>query len=235
MNVLRTSVLLLASAALLGGCATNGDRRDPLEPLNRGIYQFNDAVDKALIKPVAQGYREVLPQPVRTGVGNFFSNIDDALVVFNDLLQFKLTQAVGDFHRVLWNSTLGIAGLFDVSSAIGFEKHNEDFGQTLGYWGIGNGPYLMLPILGPSSLRDTLGRVADWQIDPLTNYYDVPVRNTASVVKLEDVRARLLETDKVLDEAALDPYVFVRDAYLQRRRALVYDGNPPREKFDEDE
>ena len=235
MNVLRTSVLLLASALSLGGCATNGDRRDPLEPLNRGIYQFNDAVDKALIKPVAQGYKEVLPQPVRTGVGNFFSNIDDALVVFNDLLQFKLTQAVGDFHRVLWNSTLGIAGLFDVSSAIGFEKHNEDFGQTLGYWGIGNGPYLMLPILGPSSLRDTLGRFADWQIDPLTNYYDVPVRNTASVVKLEDVRARLLETDKVLDEAALDPYVFVRDAYLQRRRALVHDGNPPREKFNEDE
>lgn len=228
------SAFLLASA-LLSGCAVNGDRRDSVEPLNRGIYQFNETVDKALIKPVAQGYNEVLPQPVRTGVSNFFSNLDDVLVIFNDLLQFKLTQAVSDFSRVLWNTTVGVLGLFDVSSSMGLEKHNEDFGQTLGYWGIADGPYLMLPILGPSSLRDTLGRVVDWQVDPLVQHYNVAERNTASVIKMEDMRARLLKTDKVLDEAAIDPYVFLRDAYLQRRRALVYDGNPPRAKFDEDE
>jgi len=228
------SAFLLASV-LLSGCAVNGDRRDPVEPLNRGIYQFNETVDKALIKPVAQGYNEVLPQPVRTGVSNFFSNLDDVLVIFNDLLQFKLTQAVSDFSRVLWNTTVGVLGLFDVSSSMGLEKHNEDFGQTLGYWGIADGPYVMLPILGPSSLRDALGRVVDWQVDPLVQHYNVAERNTASVVKMEDMRARLLKTDKVLDEAAIDPYVFLRDAYLQRRRALVYDGNPPRTKFDEDE
>jgi phospholipid-binding lipoprotein MlaA len=235
MNAFRTSALLLASLFLLGGCATNGDRRDPLEPLNRGIYQFNEAVDKAAIKPVAQAYKEVLPQPVRTGVANFFSNLDDVLVLLNDLLQFKLEQAASDFSRVVWNTTVGIAGLIDVGSKMDLEKHNEDFGQTLGYWGIGDGPYLMLPILGPSNLRDTAGRVVDWQFDLVTNYYDVPVRNTATVVKVVDTRSRLLQTDKILDEAAIDPYVFMRDAYLQRRRNLVHDGNPPRLKLDEDE
>jgi len=228
------SAFLLASV-LLSGCAVNGDRRDPIEPLNRSIYEFNDTVDRALIKPVAQGYNEILPQPVRTSVGNFFSNLDDVLVIFNDLLQFKLTQAVSDFSRVLWNTTLGVLGLFDVSSSMGLEKHNEDFGQTLGYWGITDGPYLVLPILGPSSLRDAVGRIADWQVDPLAQHYNVTERNVANVVKVEDIRARLLQTDKVLDTAAIDPYVFLRDAYLQRRRALVHDGNPPRAKFDDDE
>jgi len=227
--------LLLAALLLLGGCATNGDRRDPLEPLNRGIYQFNETVDKAVIRPVAVGYKEILPQPVRTSVANFFSNLDDVLVLLNDLLQFKLERAASDFSRIVWNTTVGIAGLFDVATKMELEKHNEDFGQTLGYWGLNDGPYLVLPILGPSSLRDGVGRVVDWQFDPLTNYHDVAERNVAAVVKIEDTRARLLETDEVLDEAALDPYVFLRDAYLQRRRSLVYDGNPPRRKFEEDE
>lgn len=231
---IRLIAPLLASL-LLGGCAVNGDRRDPLEPLNRAVYQFNDAVDKAAIKPVAQGYKEILPQPVRTGIANFFSNLDDVLVLLNDLLQFKLQQAASDFSRLLWNTTAGIAGAFDVATKMGLEKRNEDFGQTLGYWGISDGPYLVLPILGPSSLRDVTGRVVDWQFDPLTQHSNVAERNTAAVVKIEDARARLLETDKVLDEAAIDPYVFVRDAYLQRRRSLVYDGNPPRLKFEDDE
>ena len=235
MKTFRTFVLLLAGVSLLGGCASNGDRRDPLEPFNRGVYQFNDAVDKAVIKPVAQGYKEILPQPVRTGVGNFFSNLDDVLVLLNDLLQFKLTQAVSDLNRIVWNTTLGIGGLFDVSSKLGLEKHNEDFGQTLGHWGVGDGPYLMLPILWPSSFRDTAGRVVDWQFDLVTNYHDVPVRNTATVVNIEDTRSRRLGASEILDEAAIDPYVFVRDAYLQRRRSLVYDGNPPRRSFDEDD
>lgn len=231
----RSSALLLAGSLLLGGCAVNGDRRDPLEPLNRGIYQFNESVDKAVIKPVAQGYKAVLPQPLRTGIGNFFSNLDDGLVVANDLLQLKLERAVTDLFRVITNTTIGLGGLLDIATPMGLEKHNEDFGQTLGYWGIGNGPYLVLPILGPSSFRDAVGRVADWQIDPVTNHPRVAERNSAVAVKFEDIRARLLDTDKVLDDAAIDPYVFVRDAYLQRRRNLIYDGNPPRQKFDEDE
>ncbi|MBS4096232.1 MAG: VacJ family lipoprotein [Sulfuricella sp.] len=234
-NRRKLAALAVASAFLLGGCATNGDKRDPLEPLNRGIYQLNDTVDKAVIKPVAQGYKAVLPQPVRTGVGNFFSNLDDAVVVANDLLQFKLERSVNDFLRLLTNTTIGLAGLLDVATPMGLEKHNEDFGQTLGYWGIPDGPYLVLPILGPSSFRDTLGRVADWQVDPLTQHPEVAERNWGVAVKLEDVRARLLDTDQVLDDAAIDPYVFVRDAYLQRRRNLVYDGEPPRRKFDDDE
>lgn len=228
-------VLLLAGASLLGGCATNGDRRDPLEPMNRGIYKFNDTLDKAVVKPVAQGYKAVLPQPVRTGVANFFSNLDDVVVVANDLLQFKLERSVNDFLRFLTNSTIGLGGLLDVATPMGLEKHNEDFGQTLGYWGIPDGPYLVLPLLGPSSFRDTAGRAADWQIDLVTNYHDVPVRSSATAVNITDARSRRLDATEILDEAAIDPYEFMRDAYLQRRRSLVHDGNPPRRKLDDDE
>jgi phospholipid-binding lipoprotein MlaA len=203
--------------------------------LNRGIYKFNDIVDKAVIKPVAQGYREVLPGPVRTGVGNFFSNLDDVLVLLNDTLQLKLERSASDFSRLTWNSTLGIFGLVDVATPMGLEKHNEDFGQTLGYWGIGNGPYLVLPFLGPSTFRDTAGIVVDWQFDPVVQQKDIPMRNTAVGIHTVDNRARFLDTEKVVEEAALDPYVFVRDGYLQRRLGLVYDGNPPREKFEDEE
>lgn len=232
---IHLGALLLASLLLLGGCATNGDRRDPLEPLNRAVYRFNETVDDAAIKPVAQVYKDVLPQPVRTGIGNFFSNLDDVLVLLNDLLQFKLEHAATDLSRLVWNTTAGIAGIFDVATGMGLEKRDEDFGQTLGYWGIGDGPYLVLPILGPSSLRDLTGRVVDWQFDPVTQHSNVAERNSASVLKIVDTRARLLAADKVLDEAALDPYVFVRDAFLQRRRSLVHDGDPPRLKLDFDE
>jgi phospholipid-binding lipoprotein MlaA len=228
----KLPALMLLSLSLLG-CATNGDPRDPLEPLNRGIYKFNDTVDKAVLKPVATGYKEAMPEPVRTAVGNFFSNLDDVLVLLNDLLQFKLEQAASDFSRLVWNTSVGIAGLIDVATPMDLPKHNEDFGQTLGYWGVNNGPYLVLPFFGPSTLRDTVGTVVDVQFDPVAQHTPVAERNSAIAIHAVDNRSRLLEAEEVFDEAAIDRYVFLRDAYLQRRRGLVYDGNPPREKFED--
>ena len=224
--------VVLASA--LSGCATNGDPRDPLEPMNRGIYKFNDVTDKAVLKPVAQGYKAVVPSPVRTGVTNFFSNIDDVFVATNNLLQFKLNAAASDVGRIIANTTFGIGGIFDVASGWGMEKHNEDFGQTLGYWGLGDGPFLMLPLLGPSNVRDSVGLLASYQLDPVWHLRNIPVRNTLTAVRIVNRRANLLGAEKVLDEAALDPYIFLRDAYIQQRRNLIYDGNPPPEKWEDD-
>lgn len=230
----KYSVMLAMGAALLGGCASNGDPRDPLEPLNRGIYQFNDAVDNAVVKPVATGYREILPQPVRTGVGNFFSNLDDVAVLLNDLLQFKFGQAASDFGRLVWNTTAGILGILDVATPMDMPKHNEDFGQTLGRWGVGNGPYLVLPLLGPSNLRDAVGLVVDYKVDPVYQQDDMADRNVALVLRAIHKRSVLLGAEDVVQEAALDPYTFVRDSYLDRRRNLVHDGKPPKDE-DEDE
>ncbi|MDD5328849.1 MAG: VacJ family lipoprotein [Sulfuricella sp.] len=231
---LKLSIAVLLSLGLLG-CATNGDRHDPLEPLNRGIYKFNDTIDKAVIKPVATGYKEVMPGPARTAVGNFFSNLDDVLVLLNDLLQFKLDQAASDFSRLTWNTTAGIGGLIDIGSSFDLPKHNEDFGQTLGYWGVESGPYLVLPFFGPSTFRDAVGRAVDGYYDPLWRHKPVDERNTAIAVETVDTRSRLLDSEKVLEEAALDRYIFLRDAYLQHRRALVYDGKPPPEDDDDDD
>ena len=235
---MKTSLLpkfaLFGIVLALTGCATNGDPRDPMEPLNRGIYKFNDTVDEAVMKPVAKGYKAVLPNPVRTSVGNFFANIDDALIAVNNLLQFKFSQAASDVARLIANTTFGIGGLFDVATSFGLEKHNEDFGQTLGYWGIGDGPFLMLPFLGPSNVRDTVGLAAYYQLDPVWNLSHVPTRNTLGTLRVIDHRARLLDAEKVLDEAALDPYTFLRDAYIQHRRNLIYDGNPPRELLEDE-
>jgi phospholipid-binding lipoprotein MlaA len=230
----KLPTVMLLSLTLLG-CATNGDPRDPLEPLNRGIYKFNDVVDKAVLKPVATGYKEAMPDLVRSAVGNFFSNLDDVLVLLNDLLQFKLDRAASDISRLIWNTTVGIAGLIDVATPMDLPKHNEDFGQTLGYWGIGNGPYLVLPFYGPSTLRDTVGTVVDIHFDPVAQHTPVSERNSAIAIHGVDNRSRLLDAEKVLDEAAIDRYVFLRDAYLQRRRGLIYDGNPPHEKFEDDD
>lgn len=219
---------------VVAGCATTGNPRDPLEPMNRGIYGFNQGIDKAVIKPVAQGYRTVVPSPVRTGVKNFFSNLNDVIVVANDLLQFKIGQAFSDTGRILVNSTIGILGILDVATHMGLEKHNEDFGQTLGYWGLDSGPYLVLPFLGPSSFRDTFGLAVDAQIDPVLNYDDVSERNGALALRIIDSRSRTLDAGNLLDEAALDPYEFLRDAYLQRRESLVRDGNGGR-RYDDAE
>ncbi len=217
---------------MLGGCATTSPR-DPFEPVNRAMYSFNDAVDKALIQPLAEGYRAVLPSFVRTGISNFFANINDILIALNNLLQGKIGAAVSDVGRVLVNTTLGVGGLFDVASKFNLEKHNEDFGQTLGFWGVGDGPYLVLPFLGPSSIRDALGRFVDSKGDPLGFMHDVRWRNSLWGTRTVNQRAELLDTSKILETAALDPYEFLRDGYLQRRRNLIYDGSPPREKDDD--
>ena len=222
--------LLLAGVS---GCATNNPR-DPLEPMNRGIYAFNDGLDTVILKPVAQGYRAVLPQFVRTGIGNFFSNLDDITVIANGILQFKIPQAVSDLGRFVINSTIGLLGFVDVATELGLEKHNEDFGQTLGYWGMGSGPYLVLPFLGPSSFRDAVGRWVDSFTDVVWQEDHIRTRNQLYGTRAVDNRSRLLDTEKVLQTAAIDEYAFVRDAYLQRRRNLIYDGNPPPEPEDDE-
>ena len=218
----------------LAGCATPYNRKDPLEPLNRKIYQFNDTVDKAVIKPVAKGYESAVPLFMRVMIGDFFSNLDDVVVFVNDILQLKGVQAVSDAGRVFLNSTIGFAGLVDVATPAGYPKHNEDFGQTLGHWGVASGPYLVLPFLGPSDFRDGLGTVVDWQFYPLYRTTDVARRNSLTVLNGVDKRADLLNTGNIMMQAALDPYLFIRDAYLQHRRSLVYDGNPPMEDEGDD-
>lgn len=229
---LKTLLLsLLLPLALLGGCATNSPR-DPLEPMNRAIYSINDGVDNAIIRPVAEGYRALLPAPVRTGVSNVFANVNDVLIALNNLLQGKIVNAVSDVGRIVVNTTVGIGGIFDVATNIGLEKHNEDFGQTLGWWGIGDGPYLVLPLVGPSNLRDAVGRFVDYKTDPITYVRSMRLRNSLWGLRALSQRADLLDTSKILETAALDQYEFVRDAYLQRRRNLVYDGAPPRERDD---
>lgn len=228
---LKQTLTALTIALGMTGCASNGDPRDPLEPLNRGIHSFNETVDKAVIKPVAQGYDAVLPGFAKTGVRNFFSNLNDVTVLANNLLQFKLEQSTSDLLRVTFNSSFGLFGLLDVASEMGLRKHEEDFGQTLGRWGVGTGPYLVLPFLGPSNFRDTAGIVVDSEYtDLVRNHDDVSTRNPAMALRVISRRADLLEAKEAVDTAALDPYEFTRDLYLERRRGLVYDGKPPAEK-----
>lgn len=234
MSVMRLFVLF--ATLLLTGCASSGagkNPKDPLEGFNRGVYRFNDSVDRAVLKPVAQGYNKVTPKPLRNMVHNFFSNLDDVVVTFNDLLQLKFAQAAADGSRVLINSTFGILGLLNVAERL--EKHNEDFGQTMGYWGVSSGPYVVLPFLGPSNVRDGIGLYGDTYINPLGNLEDVPLRNQLYIARGIDQRARVLDMEKVVDDTTLDRYSFIRDAYMMRRQSLVYDGDPPREKYDDEE
>ena len=245
-------LLLLAFCMLsLNACTTlNGPAapNDPFESYNRSVYQFNDGVDRYLLKPVAKGYDAVTPDFAQKGIGNFFSNLDDVLVVANDILQFKLLQAAQDTGRFIINSTFGLLGLIDWASDIGLEKHHEDFGQTLGFWGVPAGPYFVLPFLGPSTIRDTGGLAADsTYFDPvykeLNKGFPPPSRESKkavwSMVVLDavDTRAKLLKAENILDEAALDKYSFIREAYLQRRQNLVFDGSPPEDDggFSEDD
>ncbi len=227
--------LLLASLALSGCASTHREKnpQDPLEPFNRSMYKFNDAVDKAVLKPVAKGYNTVIPEPGKIMVRNFFSNLDDITVTLNDLLQLKFAQAASDGTRVLFNSTFGIFGIINITDRL--EKHNEDFGQTLGFWGVNSGPYVVLPFFGPRTFRDSIGLYVDSYSSPIRLVPDIPARNEMYVTRMISLRAGLLEQEKILDEAAIDRYAFIRDAYLQQRQSLVYDGNPPREKFDDEE
>ena len=229
--------VLIVLAVLLGGCATapDGDPRDPWEGFNRGVYKFNEVVDDAVARPVATAYRDVVPGAVRDRVRNFFSNIGDVFIGVNNALQGKFVASMEDLMRVAVNSTFGLLGIHDVASDMGIEKHSEDFGQTFGWWGIGDGPYLVLPILGSSTLRDGIGTVPDLWLDPLGEVRPINLRNSLVVLRLTGTRADLLDASRILEQAALDKYVFQRDAYLQRRRSLVYDGRPPREPREPDE
>ena len=242
-RAIRIACALLL-AALLGGCATGTgigtdpgtakvtapNPRDPFEALNRGIYKFNDRLDKAVLRPTARVYQRVVPQFVRQSVSNAFLNVNDLRVALNNALQGKFTTAYSDFGRVMINSTWGLLGLFDVASEAGIERHQEDFGQTLGWWGFPDGPYIMLPLFGPSNVRDTAGWAVDYFTDPLTYVEPTRAHNQLAAGKLVSRRAELLDASKVLDAAALDPYQFVRESYFQRRRNLVYDGKPPPDK-----
>ena len=229
---LKAAVLATAAVGLLGGCATSGNPKDPIEGFNRAMFAFNEGLDTVLIKPVAQGYDAVLPTPVRTGVTNFFGNIADLFIGVNNLLQGKPGEAASDLGRVLINSTVGILGIFDVATGAGLEKHEEDFGQTFGRWGVGDGAYVVIPVFGPRTVRDTAGLVLDVAADPVGNVDHVPTRNSLLALRLIDNRADLLPADKVIEEAALEKYTYIRDGYLQRRRNLIHDGNPPREQAD---
>lgn len=218
---------LAAMAMVVTGCASTDNPRDPFEGFNRSMFEFNDAADKVALKPVATAYQTVTPSFMQTGVGNFFGNISDVWTGVNNLLQGKIEAAALDVVRVTANTTLGVLGLFDVASDAGVPKHEEDFGQTLGSWGVPSGPYVVLPFFGPSTMRDTAALPADIYGNLWTYKTPVHVRNAGTALRLVDRRAALLDASNLLEDAALDRYQFVRDAYLQRRLSRIYDGDPP--------
>jgi phospholipid-binding lipoprotein MlaA len=231
---------ICAISFALSGCATAGGagpaaRVDPLEPFNRAMFGFNEFVDRNALEPAARAYEAAVPELFQFMIGNFFSNVGDVWTAANQLLQGKPREAASDASRVLINSTLGFLGVADVATEMGLEKHREDFGQTLGRWGVASGPYLVLPIFGSSSVRDGFGLVADVLADPLREIDSEGRRNNLRATRIIDTRASFLRAGDLVGGAALDKYSFVRDGYLQRRRSLVWDGEPPLEDYgDED-
>ena len=223
--------LLVCAGLLLAGCATapGANPRDPWEPMNRGVFEFNETFDEVAFKPVAVAYKAVTPRLVRAGVTNFFNSLGDAWSLFNNVLQGKPRAAVETYFRITVNTFWGMGGVFDIASEIGVEPRTEDFGQTLGRWGIPTGPYLVLPVFGPSTVRDALAFGVETRADVVRNLGDVPTRNALLVVRTLEARANLLRVGDVVEEAALDKYSFTRDVFLQRRRSSVYDGEPPEE------
>jgi phospholipid-binding lipoprotein MlaA len=231
-------VALCAAGAFAAGCAGNPahqNPKDPWEPFNRVVFQFNDDFDNAFLKPVAKGYQAITPAPVDRGITNFFENLADVRNTVNNALQFKMARAATSVGRIVVNSTLGVLGFVDVASNMNMPRYNEDFGQTLAVWGLPAGPFVVLPLLGPSTGRDTVGLVGDWYTDPLTYVDDGGVAWGMKALRIIDRRADLLAASKVLEQAALDPYSFVRDAYLQRRHSDIHDGNPPVQELEEAE
>jgi phospholipid-binding lipoprotein MlaA len=226
-----TACACAATILAASGCATvDHDPADPFEGFNRAMFAVNEGLDKVAIKPVAQGYDAVTPLPVKVAVGNFFGNIWDSWTAINSLLQGKGADGLSDVGRVLINSTIGIGGVFDVAGEMGLVKHTEDFGQTLGTWGVPNGPYFYWPIIGPRTTRDTFGWLLDTYYDPVWRVDDVALRNSLVALRYTDIRAGYLAADKVVEEAAFDKYSYIRDAYLQNRRSLIFDGvdsSPP--------
>ena len=224
-------LLVVGSILCLTGCATGPQTNpaDPLEPLNRSVFRFNDTLDENVLKPVAIGYRDYTPTLVQTGVRNVFNNFADVSAVLNNGLQLKGRQTASSLMRVVVNTTVGVYGLFDVATAIKLERYPEDFGQTLGYWGVSSGPYLVLPLLGPSTVRDTAGIPVDWQVDPVSNARIASFGPETQILRIVDRRTSFLAAGNMLNEASIDKYAFLRDAYLQRRRSQIFDGNPPDE------
>jgi phospholipid-binding lipoprotein MlaA len=238
--ILRRAVrrlMPLVLAAFLSGCATAGDPRDPFEAFNRDMFAFNQALDHDLIKPAAENYRAVVPEPAQRGIRNFFNNLNDVIVFVNQVLQLKWRGAIDTLGRVTFNTTAGVLGFFDLATEHGVVKADEDFGQTLGYWGVPAGPYIVLPLFGPSSGRDTVGLVGDLYTSPLFWSDETALNWSLATVRVIQIRADLLDAESVLEKAAVDRYVFVRDAFLQRRLYLIHDGNPPRtlEDFEDPE
>jgi phospholipid-binding lipoprotein MlaA len=232
------NLLLLVAGMMLAGCASlpdsaKADPRDPWERFNRASFKVNDALDRAILRPTSRAYVKVMPRVVRTGVSNFFDNLETATTLINDALQGKMAAAGHDTARLLMNSTLGLGGLFDPATAAGIDKNDEDFGQTLGKWGVPSGPYLMVPLFGPSSLRDLPARGVDTFTDPSHYLEDDSTRYTLTAIEIVDLRAGLLDLDDQLNQS-FDRYAFVRNAWLQRRAFKVSDGNVEDETFDED-
>lgn len=223
---------------LLTGCAHRApyeDASDPLEPVNRVVYRFNDTLDRNILKPVAKRYQRYIPPQVRTGVRNFFANLGEPLTIINNLLQGKPKAMVSDIMRFSFNSTFGIVGLFDVATGWELPRHQEDFGQTLATWGVGGGWYVVLPLLGPSNVRDTFSLPLNWQFDPVLYVRPIVPRSATVTLRVVNLRAGLLNATQVLDTAALDPYISVREAYRQVRWNKIYDGNPPEPDFFDEE
>ena len=225
----RWAVGGLLALACMGGALAEENPHDPYEGFNRSMFAVHEVIDKYAAKPVAQVYDNVAPLPVKAGVGNFFGNVGDLWVGVNSALQGKFSDAGVDLGRLLVNSTVGIFGLFDVASELGLERHDEDFGQTMAVWGVGSGGYLFWPVIGSRTVRDTLGWGVDLMLDPVGYVDPVPVCNSLRGLRIVDIRASLLPADKVVEEAALDKYAYIRDAYLQRRRNQIFDGRPPRQ------
>lgn len=237
-NKILQHCLLFFSILFSSGCTTlegppNPD--DPFESFNRSMFTFNENVDKYAFKPAAKGYNFIMPDIASKAVTNFFSNVDDIVVFFNQLLQFKVAAAVATSARFVFNSTFGLLGLIDVASHMDLYKHNEDFGQTLAVWGVPSGPYLVMPFLGPLNVRDTAGLAVDWTyFDPIFKRQTLQQSLVTLTIKYIDIRAGLLKASNVIDETIPDKYAFMRDAWMMRREFMIYDGNPP-EEFSEEE
>lgn len=220
--------------ALLGaGCAQVPSRVDPLEPTNRAMYAVHDVVDTHVVKPLAQAYVDVVPQLIRVGVSNVFNNIDDLFSAANGLLQGKLDKAGDDLGRVMLNTMFGLGGIFDLATDLGIERGGEDFGQTFAVWGLPAGPYLFVPLVGPTTVRDGTGLLVRLGLGPVGYIPDVPFRNSLYGLGAFDIRAQAIGAGELVETAALDRYLFIRNAYLQRRRYLIHDGKPPHESEEE--
>ena len=223
-------VCCFALIVFFNGCATtgSGDPRDPLEGFNRGVYSFNQSLDNVIFNPLGKAYRTITPDFVDKGVTNFFSNLNEIAVVANDIMQFKIDQALSDASRFIFNSTIGLFGFFDVSTTIGFPKHDEDFGQTLGHWGVGAGPYVMVPFFGPTTLRDATGFAIDkGLLNPIFYLDNTELKAGLLTLSYVDFKADLLSAQQILGEAALDEYEFVKNAYFEKRESQINDGEIP--------